>query len=420
MQPLWPAPVASSPVHATVAVPGSKSVTNRALVLAALARTPTVLHKPLRSRDTDLMVAGLQSLGTHIDADGDDWTVRPGPLTGGTEVDVGNAGTVMRFLPPIAALATGDVLFHGDPRASERPLQPMLEGLTELGASITTDSGRLPLTVHGRGWLVGGAVHVDASLSSQFVSALLLAGPRYASGVEVLHTGSRLPSGLHIEMTVEMLRAAGAIVEHAEMYAWRVEPGPLHLGELTVEPDLSNAAAFLAAAVVTGGSVTVPDWPVRTSQAGDALRHLLERFGARCELEPGGLTVTGPGTIAGIDVDLGEVGELTPVIAALCALATKPSTLRGVAHLRHHETDRLAALTKEINALGGEVSELDDGLTITPRPLSGGVFATYDDHRLATAAAVLGLRVPGIEIENVETTAKTLPGFVDMWTGMLA
>jgi 3-phosphoshikimate 1-carboxyvinyltransferase len=296
----------------------------------------------------------------------------------------------------------------------------MLDGLAQLGASITSDSGRLPVTVHGRGWLLGGIVRMDASLSSQFVSALLLAAPRFADGVEVQHEGGRLPSGLHIAMTVEMLRAAGAIVEHADMFAWRVEPGPLSIGELTVEPDLSNAAPFLAAAVVTGGQVTVPDWPDRTSQAGDALRHLLERFGARSLLEPDGLTVTGPGKIAGIDVDLGEVGELTPVIAALCALATGPSRLRGIGHLRHHETDRLLALTKEINALGGQVTELEDGLSITPRQLTGGVFATYDDHRLATAAAVLGLCVPGIEIENVETTAKTLPGFVDMWTGMLA
>jgi 3-phosphoshikimate 1-carboxyvinyltransferase len=420
MQPPWPAPVASSPVLATVAVPGSKSVTNRALVLAALAQTPTTLHRPLRSRDSDLMANGLRSLGAHIDRDGDDLTVLPAPLTGPAEIDVGNAGTVMRFLPPLAALATGDVRFVGDQRAAERPLAPMLDGLAQLGASITSDSGRLPLTVHGRGWLVGGVVRIDASLSSQFVTALLLAAPRFADGVEVQHQGERLPSGLHIAMTVEMLRAAGAIVEHSDLFAWRVEPGPLNVGELTIEPDLSNAAAFLAAAVVTGGQVTVPDWPERTSQAGDALRQLLERFGAHCVLEPDGLTVTGPAKITGIDVDLGDVGELTPVIAAICALATGPSTLRGIAHLRHHETDRLLALSKEINGLGGAVTELDDGLSITPRQLTGGVFATYDDHRLATAAAVLGLCVPGIEIENVETTAKTLPGFVDLWTEMLA
>jgi 3-phosphoshikimate 1-carboxyvinyltransferase len=420
VQPPWPAPVASSPVQATVSVPGSKSVTNRALVLAALAQTPTILHRPLRSRDTDLMASGLRALGARIHREGDDLTVQPGPLTGPAEIDVGNAGTVMRFLPPVAALATGDVRFIGDRRAAERPLQPVLDGLAQLGVAITSDSGRLPLTVHGRGWLVGGVVRMDASLSSQFVSALLLAAPRFADGVEVQHEGGRLPSGLHIAMTIEMLRSAGAIVEHADMFAWRVEPGPLNIGQLTVEPDLSNAAAFLAAAVVTGGQVTVPDWPERTSQAGDALRHLLEQFGARSVLESDGLTVSGPAKISGIDVDLGDVGELTPVLAAVCALASGPSKLRGIAHLRHHETDRLAALTKEINGLGGEVVELDDGLSITPRRLTGGVFATYDDHRLATAAAVLGLCVPGIEIENVETTAKTLPGFVDLWTGMLA
>jgi 3-phosphoshikimate 1-carboxyvinyltransferase len=420
MHPPWPAPVASSPVQATVAIPGSKSVTNRALVLAALAQTPTILHKPLRSRDTDLMAAGLGALGAQIHRDGDTLSVQPAPLTGPAQVDVGNAGTVMRFLPPVAALAAGDVRFVGDRRATERPMEPMLAGLAQLGASITSNSGGLPLTVHGRGWLMGGVVRIDASLSSQFVSALLLAAPRFADGVEVQHEGGRLPSGLHIAMTVEMLRAAGAIVEHADMFAWRVEPGPLTIGHLTVEPDLSNAAAFLAAAVVTGGRVTVPDWPVRTSQAGDVLRHLLERFGARCTLAPDGLTVAGPAKISGIDVDLGDVGELAPVIAAVCTFAAGPSKLRGIAHLRHHETDRLAALTKEINGLGGQVTELDDGLAITPRPLTGGVFSTYDDHRLATAAAVLGLCVPGIEIENVETTTKTLPGFVDLWTGMLA
>lgn len=407
-------------MRATVVVPGSKSVTNRALILAALADSPTLLRGPLRSRDTLLMAAGLQAMGTRIEERGrDDWQVTPGRLTGPADIDVGNAGTVMRFLPPVAALADGDVHFDGDPRARQRPLAPVVDGLRALGADVTTETGGLPLTVHGRGWLLGGSVSLDASLSSQFVSALLLAAPRFADGVEVRHMGSRLPSGLHIEMTVEMLRAAGAIVEHAETYAWRVEPGPLHLGSLRIEPDLSNAAPFLAAAVVTGGCVTVPGWPLRTTQAGDALRGLLEEVGARCDLGPNGLTVTGPGVVTGLDADLGQVGELAPVVAAVCALADGPSVLRGISHLRHHETDRLAALSREITALGGDVTETEDGLLIRPRPLHGGVFATYDDHRLATAAAVLGLCVPGVEVEDVATTAKTLPGFVDLWAGML-
>lgn len=415
---LWPAPVAAASVEASVSVPGSKSVTNRALVLAAIAASPSTLLAPLRSRDTMLMAQGLRALGVTIDEDDDAWKVTPGRLRGPATVDVGNAGTVMRFLPPVATLAEGAVHFDGDPRARERPIRPVIDGLAALGAHVTSTDGCLPLTVYGRGWLMGGQVTLDASLSSQFVSALLLAAPRFADGVNVCHEGGRLPSGLHIEMTVEMLRAAGAIVEHVDMHTWRVEPGPVHLGSLRIEPDLSNAAPFVAAAVVTGGKVTIRDWPLRTSQPGDALRTLLEQFGATCALEPEGLTVRGPGRVAGIDVDLGDMGELAPVLAAICALAESPSSLRGIGHLRHHETDRLAALAREINGLGGEVTDTGDGLVIKPRPLHGGVFSTYDDHRLATAGAVIGLRVPGVQVENIATTAKTLPGFTELWTGM--
>ncbi|MGH8970715.1 MAG: 3-phosphoshikimate 1-carboxyvinyltransferase [Actinomycetes bacterium] len=415
----WPAPVAVGPVHATVPVPGSKSVTNRALILAALSQSPSTLVGPLLSRDTLLMCGGLRALGTGIEERYDEWLVSPRPLAGPASIDVGNAGTVMRFLPPVAALAVGDVRFDGDPRARDRPLSPVVDGLRALGADVTDTSGGLPLTVRGRGWLLGGSVTLDASMSSQFVSALLLAAPRCADAVEVRHVGGRLPSGTHIEMTVEMLRTAGAIVEHIDNLSWRVEPGPLRLGRLHIDPDLSSAAPFLAAAAVTSGRVTVPGWPARTTQAGDALRRLLAQFGARCELTPAGLEVTGPDRLKGIDVDLGDAGELTPVLTALCALADGPSRLRGISHLRHHETDRLAALSAEITALGGDVQETDDGLLIRPRPMHGGVFATHDDHRLATAAAVIGLCVPGVLVENVATTAKTMPGFVDLWTGML-
>ncbi len=417
---LWPAPVAAGPVTATVALPGSKSQTNRALVLAALSREPTELVGALRSRDTDLMVAGLRSMGTAIDTAGDDWPVRPGQLQGPASIDVGNAGTVMRFLPPVSALAHGPVLFDGDPRSRERPLAPVVRALRDLGVEIEATNDRLPLTVHGRGWVLGGSVEIDASTSSQFVSAMLLAAPRFADAFELRHLGSRVPSSAHIDMTVAMLRAAGAIVETIDESTWRVEPGPVRLGRHVVEPDLSNAAAFLAAAVVTGGQVTVPGWPLRTTQAGDALRDLLPQFGAKVDLHDEGLTVTGPGRLRGVDLDLSAVGELAPVLAAVAALASDPSKLRGIAHLRLHETDRLAALSREIGALGGDVRETDDGLDIRPRPLHGGPFATYDDHRLATAAAVLGLCVPGVEVADVGTTAKTLPTFVDLWTAMLA
>ncbi|MFD7224286.1 3-phosphoshikimate 1-carboxyvinyltransferase [Streptomyces sp. NPDC059892] len=441
---LWPAPYASGAVEATVTVPGSKSVTNRGLVLAALAAEPGWLRRPLRSRDTLLMADALRAMGVGIEETvsssssaaaavpgpgGEAWRVIPSGLHGPATVDVGNAGTVMRFLPPVATLADGAVRFDGDPRSYQRPLHSVINALRALGARIDDDGrGSLPLTVHGGGALEGGAVEIDASASSQFVSALLLSGARFNQGVEVRHVGSVLPSLPHIRMTVDMLRGVGAQVDEPETggepNVWRVSAGALLGRDLTVEPDLSNAQPFLAAALVTGGRVTVPDWPERTTQPGDALREIFTGMGGSWEFaetaEGTSLTFTGTGRIHGVDLDLSEVGELTPGIAAVAALADSPSTLRGVAHLRLHETDRLAALTKEINELGGDVTETADGLHIRPRPLHGGVFHTYDDHRMATAGSIIGLAVRGVEIENVATTAKTLPDFPRMWTDMLA
>ncbi|MCJ0871414.1 3-phosphoshikimate 1-carboxyvinyltransferase [Streptomyces sp. AP-93] len=431
---LWPAPLAEAAVQATVTVPGSKSVTNRALVLAALASEPGWVRRPLRSRDSQLMSDALRALGVGIEETvssssagegGEAWRVIPAALHGPATVDVGNAGTVMRFLPPVATLASGDIRFDGDPRSYERPLGQVITALRTLGARIDDDGrGALPLTVQGGGALEGGTVEIDATNSSQFVSALLLSAPRFNQGVEVRHVGTNLPSMPHIRMTVEMLRAAGAQVDTpesgGEKNVWRVAPGALLGRDLVVEPDLSNAQPFLAAALITGGTVTIPDWPRRTTQPGDALRRIFTEMGGSCELNDAGLVFTGTGKIHGIDVDLGEVGELTPGIAAVAALADSESVLRGVQHLRMHETDRLAALTKEINGLGGDVTETADGLRIRPRKLHGGTFHTYDDHRMATAGAVIGLAVEGVLIENVATTAKTLPDFPKMWADMLA
>ncbi|MDI2128061.1 3-phosphoshikimate 1-carboxyvinyltransferase [Yinghuangia seranimata] len=420
--PLWPAPVASAPVDAVVALPGSKSVTNRALVLAALAEGPGYVRRPLRSRDTLLMTAGLRALGVTVeDTPEGDWYVVPAPLTGPAQVDVGNAGTVMRFLPPLATLASGDVRFAGDPRSTERPLDAVILALRELGADIDDGgAGRLPMTVRGAGGLRGGIVEIDASASSQFVSALLLSGPRFAEGVEVRHVGTSVPSMPHIEMTVQMLRAAGVAVDDSEPDVWRIAPSALAARDMVVEPDLSNAAPFLAAALVAGGTVTVRDWPHATTQPGDQLRDLFTRMGGACEFTPDGLRFTGTGTVHGITVDLHDVGELTPLVAAVAALADSPSSLTGIAHLRLHETDRLAALAKEINGLGGDATDTADGLEIRPRALHGGVFHSYDDHRIATAGAVLGLVVPGVEVEDIATTGKTLPDFPGMWSDLLA
>lgn len=428
-QPLWPAPFRGKrAVQASVTIPGSKSVTNRALILAAQANSPSTLRRPLVSRDSELMSAGLQSIGVDIEpsSDGQIWKVTPpqinnGRFQGPATIDVGNAGTVMRFLPPLAALANGDISFDGDPRSYERPLGPVIKALEELGIAIE-HHGRysLPMVMKSRGVIPGGEITIDASASSQFLSALLLVGPSMTNGITVKHSGGKLPSMPHIEMTVQMLRDFGAHVEvNSEEMTWRVEPGVLQGIDLVIEPDLSNAAPFISLAMVCGGSITISDWPSDTTQPGDQLREIFTKMGAQVEFVSGGLQVTGGESIHGIDIDLHDVGELTPSIAALAALADSPSHLRGIGHLRLHETDRLAALTREINALGGDVTEEETALHITPKPLHSGVFHTYEDHRLATAGAVIGLVVEGIEVENIATTRKTLTDFPGLWKSLL-
>ncbi len=425
MTPPWSAPVADGPVDAVMRVPGSKSASNRALVLAALADSPSVIRGLLDARDTRLMIDGLRALGVEValgrtDAVGNvEATVRPHFLRGPAQVDCGLAGTVMRFLPPVAALAHGDVTFDGDAAARIRPMATTIESLRDLGVQVEDSrTGRMPFTVHGVGEVRGGEIWLDASRSSQFVSGLLLAAARFEAGATIHHVGPPVPSMPHIEMTIAMLAEHGVEVRR-EATTWHVDPHDIAPVDREIEPDLSNAAPFLASALVAGGAVTIEGWPSTTSQPGDAVRELLSVMGAEVDMTQAGLRVRGTGQIAGIDVDLSAVGELTPTIAALAALAEGPSRLRGVAHLRGHETDRLAALATELNALGGDVVETEDGLAITPRPLHGGLMHAYGDHRMATAAAVIGLRVPGIELDDVATTAKTLPGFADRWQSML-
>ena len=419
---LWPAPFRGhKPVHSRVTIPGSKSVTNRALILAAQADSPSTIRRPLISRDSELMSGGLQAMGVKIEAGNDAWVVTPTSLQGPARIDVGNAGTVMRFLPPLAALAHGDISFDGDPRSYERPLGPVIKALEELGIEID-HGGRysLPLVIKATGSIPGGELTIDASASSQFLSALLLVAPSMTNGITVQHRGGSLPSMPHIDMTVQMLKQFGATVHvDKQNSSWRVEPGVLRGQDLVIEPDLSNASPFLSIAMACGGSITIADWPTSTTQPGDQLREIFTRMGATVELSDDGLTLTGGSSIHGIDIDLHDVGELTPSIAALAALADSPSHLRGIGHLRLHETDRLAALTREINSLGGTVVEEETALHITPSPLHGGIFHTYEDHRLATAGAVIGLVVPGIEIENVATTRKTLTDFPGLWNSLV-
>jgi 3-phosphoshikimate 1-carboxyvinyltransferase len=408
-------------VRARVTLPGSKSVTNRALLLAALSAGPSHLHCPLLARDTLLMIDALRALGVTVTVDDNSAVVTPAPLRGPAHVDCGLAGTVMRFVPPVAALATGRIDFDGDPRARERPMGGILSALRDLGVvTIPHDADRLPFSIEGSGRVTGGVVCLDSSESSQFVSALLLAGACYEAGIDVRHDGKPIPSMPHIEMTVAMLRERGVRVDDSEPDRWVVSPGPIAPVDVTVEPDLSNAAPFLAAALVTGGDVTVAGWPRRTTQAGGRLGDIFAMFGADVVLDDRGLTVTGTGLFDGIDLDLHDVGELTPVVAAVAALAGTPSHLRGIAHLRGHETDRIAALAREIGRLGGDVRETDDGLEIRPAVLSGGEFHTYADHRMAHAGAVLGLVIDGVRLDDVTCTSKTHPDFVGAWTALLA
>ena len=422
----WPAPSTATPVHATVTVPGSKSQTNRALVLAALAvpQGPSTVSGALRSRDTDLMIGALQALGISVSASDSDDTeltlsgsLAPPP---GVRIDCGLAGTVLRFVPPLAALSTETVTFDGDEQARSRPIAPLLDGLRGVGVGIDGDS--LPFAVRGTGAVRGGTAEIDASGSSQFVSGLLLSGAAFTDGLTIVHTGESVPSAPHVAMTVSMLRDAGVDVDDSEPARWHVSPGPIAARHWVIEPDLSNAVPFLAAAVVSGGAVRVMGWPPVSTQPADTIISILKRFGSFVRQGDSYLEVQGKADYDGIDVDLRDVGELAPSVAALAALATPGSVsqLRGIAHLRGHETDRLAALSTEINRLGGRCEETPDGLTITAQPLHAGVWRSYADHRMATAGAIVGLRVPGVEVEDIGTTAKTLPGFPDMWADMLA
>lgn len=418
----WPAPIAPVPIRATVEVPGSKSETNRALVLAALADGPSTIRGGLDARDTRLMRDALRALGVRIEDDSDVWTVHPprrfaGGGTDPVEIDCGLAGTVARFVPALAALADGPVRFVGDEAMSARPIAPLLDGLRALGVGVEGDN--VPFTVSGEPALRGGEIGIDATASSQFVSALLLIGARLTDGLDLWLDGDRVPSLPHIAMTVSMLRARGVLVEDEADKHWVVHPGPIGALDVTIEPDLSNAAPFLAAAAVTHGEVTVAHWPEQTDQPGDQLRHLFRQFGAEVSFDDTGLTVTGRGHLDGIEADLSAASELTPVVAAVAAFADSNSHLTGIGHIRGHETDRLAGLRTDIEGLGGKVTEHEDGITIHPRLLRSGDWYTYADHRMAQAGAVIGLVVDDVVLDDIGCTDKTLPEFPSLWQEMI-
>jgi 3-phosphoshikimate 1-carboxyvinyltransferase len=423
----WLAPTIQHAISGFVSLPGSKSLTNRELVLSALASSPSRLGNPLVSRDSQLMIESLVKLGTQITAsERSDLIVPPATdIDSGTNltasIDCGLAGTVMRFVPPMAALFAGEITFDGDEAARRRPMKTTIDSLRALGVSVEDHgTGSLPFTITSSGEIEGGYLEIDASASSQFVSGLLLAAPRFAKGLSLRHVGKDLPSLPHIEMTLECLRQRGVKVSQPEETLWVVEPGLIQGKDINIEPDLSNAGPFLAAALVLGGSVTIRNWPQSTTQVGKHFVEILTQMGAVFERAGEDLTITGDGRIKGIDIDLSIGGELAPVIIALAVLAEGPSRITGIAHLRGHETNRLAALTNEINKIGGKATELEDGIAIEPSgELHSGTWNTYEDHRMATAGAIIGLRVPGITIEDVSVVSKTMPEFVTLWSDLL-
>lgn len=439
---LWSAPFTDAPIHATVALPGSKSLTNRHLVLAALSETPSRLTGVLVSRDTDLMVQALTALGATFQQVNDDPTmldvtpIRLAETTGQITVDSGLAGTVMRFIPGVAAGTNATVLVDGDEQSYARPMGPVIDGLIQAGARISANGQdpvtTLPLTVHGEGPVPGGAVGIDSGGSSQFVSALLLVGATFGRGLDLRHTGEHTPSPEHIAMTINVLEAAGVRIEQPEPNRWMVHPGPITATDTAVEPDLSNAGPYLAAAVVTGGSVTVPYWPQHTTQIGDRWRDILPAFGATVTFEPvagtnyGSLTVTGKRDANGHPVitgggDLADLAELTPTTAALALLADGPTRLTNIGHLRGHETDRLKALNTEATKLGATIEEGPDYLAFAGGyELTGTTLESYADHRMATFGAIIGLVIEHTVVHDIATTAKTMPDFPSAWAKLAA
>ena len=413
----WAAPLAKSAISAQISIPGSKSLTNRELVLSALASGPSEILNPLDSRDSNLMIQALKQLGSEIESTPNSLRITPRPISGPAQIDCGLAGTVMRFVPPVAALAKGEVSFDGDVAARSRPMKTTVDSLRALGVEVS-GSG-LPFTIHGTGEVLGGELSIDASESSQFVSGLLLVAAIFKNGLTLNHVGKHLPSMPHIDMTIDTLAKRGVRVSKLSETSWRIGPGEISGRTVEIEPDLSNAGPFMAAALVAGGTVTVENWPTGTTQVGNDFVSLLTLMGGEVSRNGTGMSVTGTGEINGIEIDLSSAGELTPVIAALAALAKSKSVISGVAHLRGHETNRLKALVDEINSIGGKATETQDGLIVEPADLRGGLWKTYGDHRMATAGAIIGLRVPGIEIEDITVTSKTMPGFELLWSKML-
>jgi 3-phosphoshikimate 1-carboxyvinyltransferase len=412
----------SAPIDAGVAVPGSKSITNRALLIAALAGGRTTLRGALHSDDTRYMAGALRALGIAVEEDADRARFVVDGLGGRfpatvADLDVGASGTAARFLTAALTLGRGRYTLDGVPRMRERPIQPLLDALHQLGAGARSlhDNGCPPVVVEAAG-LAGGTCAVRGDISSQYLSALLMVGPRGAGGLTVRVEGE-LVSRPFVDLTMAVMRHFGAAVRK-EQGRFLVPPGHYAARDYAIEPDATAASYFFAAAALTGGRVRVEGLG-RDSMQGDlAFVDVLGRMGCAVERGERSVTVSGPSRLAGIDVDLGAISDTAQTLAALAPFAAGPVTLRNLAHTRHQETDRLAAVAIELRRLGGRVDERPDGLTIHPAELHGGTVQTYGDHRMAMSFALLGLRVPGIRIADPGCVAKTFPDYFERFAAL--
>jgi len=417
----WHAPTINFAINSTLDIPGSKSATNRAFVLAALGNRTSVITNALFARDTNLMLDALEKLGCKILKKSNSVEISPmNKSHNEISIDVGLAGTVMRFVPPLAALAVGTTHFDGDERARNRPMKTLIESLKSLNVNvIDKNGGKLPFSIISEGEIIGGELEIDASESSQFISALMLVGAKFKNGLTIKHVGKNLPSLPHIQMTIEMLKEVGVQTNQLNQSTWRIKNQVIQSKDWHIEPDLSNAGPFLAAAMLTNGEIKINDWPLHTTQAGNSWIEILSLMGAKIELNQNQLILKSDSKIKGINYNLKDVGELTPVLVAISLFANSKSEFSGISHLRGHETDRLAALVENITAIGGDAKETEDGLIINPKNLHGGIWKSFDDHRMATAGAVIGLRVKDIYVDDIATTSKTLPNFEKMWNEMV-
>jgi 3-phosphoshikimate 1-carboxyvinyltransferase len=408
-------PQAPGPVRGSIRPPGSKSITNRALVCAALAEGTSLLTGALDSQDTRVMATGLAALGADVTADWPRGEIRVQGTTGSIPVraaslDCAASGTTMRFLSAICGLGHGHYRLDGTPRMRQRPIGDLIDALRSLGVDATAESpgGCPPVVIHAAG-LSGGSTRICGSTSSQFASGLAMAAACTPQGMHLEFTGT-LVSVPYLDMTRRVMTSFGGRITDEADGSWTVAATGYHGCRYAIEPDASAASYFFALAALTGGSVRVEGLSRRSMQGDVAFCTALEQMGCRVDWDDDAITVSGRAA-HGVDIDMNAISDTVPSLAVVALFADGPTAIRNVAHIRDKETDRIGDLARELRRLGAVVDERTDGMTITPAPLHGASLRTYDDHRMAMSLALAGLRVPGVWIEDPGCVGKTFPDY---------